>query len=184
MRHVIALSVTETGTRAALVGFDGSLVYATRRVRGRAAVDPVARRAEELRALGRERFGAAAEAVGVALPGGAAALPGLQEASLRAALGRRLGRIPVAVAHDVRAAGLAEGRVGAGRGTDRFLFVRLDARVDGAIGTGDGVETGAHGRAGGIGHIVVRPGGPACHCGRRGCLDAVASASAVARGWA
>ncbi|MGW4701451.1 hypothetical protein ACWEP1_14070, partial [Streptomyces sp. NPDC004285] len=64
MRHVIALSVTETGTRAALVGFDGSLVYVTRRVRGRAAVDPVARRAEELRALGRERFGAAAEAVG------------------------------------------------------------------------------------------------------------------------
>ncbi|MCZ0982476.1 ROK family protein [Streptomyces diastatochromogenes] len=60
----------------------------------------------------------------------------------------------------------------------------LGGRVTGAIGTGHGVETGAHGRAGGIGHVVVRPGGPACACGRRGCLDAVASAAAVARAWA
>jgi glucokinase len=43
------------------------------------------------------------------------------------------------------------------------------------------VATGAHGAAGEIGHIVVRPSGPLCGCGLRGCLEAVASASAVER---
>jgi glucokinase len=60
------------------------------------------------------------------------------------------------------------------------------------IGTGiaaahvvDGrVFAGAHGAAGEIGHIVVRPGGPRCGCGQHGCLEAVASASAVARRYA
>jgi glucokinase len=60
------------------------------------------------------------------------------------------------------------------------------------IGTGiaaahvvDGkVFTGAHGATGEIGHIVVRPGGPPCGCGQRGCLEAIASAAAVARRYA
>ncbi|MBM0259239.1 ROK family protein, partial [Micromonospora sp. 4G55] len=40
---------------------------------------------------------------------------------------------------------------------------------------------GAHGAAGELGHIQVRPDGPRCGCGRPGCLEAVASASAVGR---
>jgi glucokinase len=43
---------------------------------------------------------------------------------------------------------------------------------------------GAHGAAGEIGHILVRPDGPRCGCGRPGCLEAVSSASAVARRYA
>jgi glucokinase len=58
-----------------------------------------------------------------------------------------------------------------------------------AIGTGiaaayvvDGrVLSGAHGAAGEIGHVVVRPDGPPCGCGSAGCLEALASAAAVAR---
>ena len=47
-----------------------------------------------------------------------------------------------------------------------------------------GSRPGAHGYAGEIGHIVVRPDGPACGCGQRGCLETLASAAAVSRAWA
>ncbi|NEA93101.1 ROK family protein, partial [Actinospica acidiphila] len=80
--------------------------------------------------------------------------------------------------------GLAEGRIGAGRGADRFLFVPLGTGIAGAIGIDGKVEAGAHGFAGEIGHIVVRPGGAECPCGQRGCLERFASASAVSRSWA
>ncbi|MGW7368741.1 ROK family protein, partial [Streptomyces sp. NPDC054841] len=93
--------------------------------------------------------------------------------------GQRLGQ-----PHDVRAGGLAEGRIGAGRGADRFLFVPLGTGIAGAIGIDGAIEAGAHGCAGEIGHIVVRPGGPECGCGQRGCLETLASASAVSRAWA
>ncbi|MDI5939973.1 ROK family protein, partial [Micromonospora sp. DH15] len=108
---------------------------------------------------------------------------GFRDVPLRDLAAARLG-LPTALGHDVRVGGLAEARLGAGRGTGHVLFV--------AIGTGiaaahvvDGVAaTGAHGAAGEIGHILVRPGGPRCSCGRDGCLEAVASASAIARRYA
>ncbi|MEV4443643.1 ROK family protein, partial [Streptomyces sp. NPDC049577] len=92
----------------------------------------------------------------------------------------------VAVGHDVRTGGLAEGRLGAGKGSDRFLFVPLGTGIAGAIGIDGRIEEGAHGCAGEIGHIAVRPGAdaPECGCGGRGCLETVASASAVSRAWA
>ncbi|MGW7116181.1 ROK family protein, partial [Streptomyces xanthophaeus] len=77
-----------------------------------------------------------------------------------------------------------EGRIGAGRGADRFLFVPLGTGIAGAIGIAGRIEAGAHGYAGEIGHVVVRPGGPACGCGQHGCLETLASASAVSRAWA
>lgn len=46
------------------------------------------------------------------------------------------------------------------------------------------MESGAHGFAGEIGHIVVRPGGTPCPCGQRGCLERYASAAAVSEAWA
>jgi glucokinase len=92
--------------------------------------------------------------------------------------------VPVALGHDVRTGGLAEGRIGAGKGADRFLFVPLGTGIAGAIGIAGSIEAGAHGYAGEIGHIVVRPDGPDCGCGQRGCLETLASASAVSRAWA
>ncbi|MGA4866325.1 ROK family protein [Streptomyces lavendulocolor] len=198
MRHVIALDVGGTGMKAALVGADGALLYEARRATGRergpdAVVESILGFAAELHAHGRERYGAAAVAAGVAVPGIVdpdrgvavyAANLGWRDVPLRALLAERLGGLPVALGHDVRTGGLAEGRVGAGRGADRFLFVPLGTGIAGAIGIGGAIEAGAHGYAGEIGHIVVRPGGPACGCGQRGCLETLASASAVSRNWA
>ncbi|WP_079079026.1 ROK family protein [Streptomyces sp. DSM 15324] len=197
MRHVIALDVGGTGMKAALVGADGTLLHQDRRPTGRergpdAVVDAILGFAADLRALGVERLGEPAAAAGVAVPGLVdetdgtavyAANLGWRDVPLRTLLTERLGA-PVALGHDVRTGGLAEGRVGAGRGADRFLFVALGTGIAGAIGVDGRVEAGAHGFAGEIGHVVVRPGGTPCPCGQRGCLERFASAAAVSEAWA
>lgn len=198
VKHVIALDVGGTGMKAALVADDGTLLHEARRATGRergpdAVVETIQDFAAELLDTGRERFGRSASAAGVAVPGIVdaengiavyAANLGWRDVPMRALLGGRLGGIPVALGHDVRTGGLAEGRIGAGRGADRFLFVPLGTGIAGAIGIAGRIEAGAHGYAGEIGHIVVRPGGPACGCGQRGCLETLASAAAVSRAWA
>ncbi len=198
MRHVIALDVGGTGMKAALAGPSGEPLYRSRRPTGRergpeAVVDGILDFAAELRAYGAEHLGEPAAAVGVAVPGivdeerGIAAYAanlGWRDVPLRALLTERLGGVPVALGHDVRTGGLAEGRIGAGKGADRFLFVPLGTGIAGAIGIDGRVEAGAHGFAGEIGHIVVRPGGIPCPCGQLGCLERFASASAVSEAWA
>ncbi len=198
VKHVIALDVGGTGMKAALIAEDGTLLHEARRATGRergpaAVVETIQDFAAELLDTGRERFGRAASAAGVAVPGIVdaengiavyAANLGWRDVPLRTLLTGRLGGIPVALGHDVRTGGLAEGRIGAGRGADRFLFVPLGTGIAGAIGIAGRIEAGAHGYAGEIGHIVVRPGGPDCGCGQRGCLETLASAAAVSRAWA
>ncbi|GHE32396.1 sugar kinase [Streptomyces capitiformicae] len=187
-----------TGMKAALVGADGELLYQARLATGRergpdAVVASILDFAAELRAHGERHFGEPAAAAGVAVPGIVdaergtavyAANLGWRDVPLRALLTERLDGIPVALGHDVRTGGLAEGRVGAGRGADRYLFVALGTGIAGAIGVDGRVEAGAHGFAGEIGHIVVRPGGTPCPCGQRGCLERFASAAAVSQAWA
>jgi glucokinase len=177
--------------KAALVAADGTLVYETRRPTdcGRgpdAVVGAVLDFAADLRAHGIRTYGEPA-AAGVVVPGVVdeaagtavhAADIGWRDVPLRALLSERLGGIPVALGHDVRAAGLAEGRSGAGKGADRFLFVALGTGVSGAIGVGGRVEVIE------LGHIVVRRKGADCGCGQRGCLETLASAAAVSRAWA
>ncbi|MBD0746272.1 ROK family protein [Streptomyces sp. CBMA152] len=198
MRHVIALDVGGTGMKAALIGVDGSLLHETRRPTGRergadAVVEGILDFAAELRAYGEERLGESALAAGVAVPGIVdaengiavyAANLGWHDVPMRRLLSERLDGIPVALGHDVRTGGLAEGRIGAGKGADRFLFIPLGTGIAGAIGIDGRIEPGAHGYAGEIGHIVVRPGGIQCGCGQRGCLERLASASAVTQAWA
>jgi glucokinase len=198
VRHVIALDVGGTGMKAALVAPDGTLLHEARRPTGRergpdAVVASILDFAADLRDHGLREHGEAAAAAGVAVPGivdaenGIAAYAanlGWKDVPLRALLSERLDGVPVALGHDVRTGGLAEGRIGAGNGADRFLFLPLGTGIAGAIGIDGRIEAGAHGYAGEIGHIVVRPGGRACGCGQHGCLEAYASAGAVSRSWA
>ncbi|WP_432037705.1 ROK family protein [Streptomyces cucumeris] len=198
MEHVIALDVGGTGMKAALVGADNTLLYEARRPTGRergpeAVVAAVLDFAADLRAVGEERFGRPPSAAGVGVPGvldearGVAVFAanlGWRDVPLRALLSERLAGVPVALSHDVRMGGLAEGRIGAGEGADRFLFVAVGTGIAGAIGIEGRIDPGAHGSSGEIGHVVVRPDGPECGCGQRGCLETLASASAVGRAWA
>ncbi|MFD3917501.1 ROK family protein [Streptomyces sp. NPDC058595] len=198
MRHVIALDVGGTGMKAALVGTDGALLYEARRATDRergpdAVVETILGFAADLRAYGAEHLGENAVAAGVAVPGIVdaergialyAANLGWRDLPLRDLLAARLGGVPVALGHDVRTGGLAEGRIGAGKGSDRFFFVPLGTGIAGAIGIDGAIEAGAHGYAGEIGHVVVRPDGPVCGCGQTGCMETLASAAAVTRAWA
>lgn len=184
--------------KAALVGPDGELLHEARRDTGRdrgpdAVVASILDFADALRARGLAEFGEQAAAAGVAVPGIVdtekgvavyAANLGWSDVPLRDMLTARLGGTPVALGHDVRTGGLAEGRIGAGRGADRFLFMPLGTGIAGAIGINGVIEPGAHGSAGEIGHVVIRPGGIPCGCGQRGCLERLASASAVSLAWA
>ncbi|MER6536479.1 ROK family protein [Streptomyces sp. 900105755] len=197
MRHVIALDVGGTGMKAALVGPDGELLHRDRRATGRdrgpdAVVTAILDFAAELQAYGAQHLGEPASAAGLAVPGivdeqaGTAVYSanlGWRDVPLRTLLADRLG-IPVALGHDVRTGGLAEGRLGAGRGADRYFFVALGTGIAGGFGLDGRVEPGAHGFAGEIGHVVVRPQGAPCPCGQRGCLERYASAAAVSEAWA
>lgn len=129
------------------------------------------------------------DAVGLAIPGIVDDSAGIAEFSvaptwtdlpLRDQMTRRLG-VPVALGHDVRLGGLAEGRIGVAAHSRDYLFVALGTGV-GGMACLDGVpRLGPHHRAAEIGHIVIDPNGEPCGCGQRGCLETIASATGIAR---
>ena len=102
---------------------------------------------------------------------------------LRDLVARRI-HVPVVLAHDVRAGALAEARLGAGRGAERVWFVAIGTGIAGAYVRDGATDSGAHGAAGEIGHVVVRPDGRLCGCRQRGCVETLASASNIARRYA
>ena len=87
---------------------------------------------------------------------------------------------PVAVEHDVRMAALAEARLGAGRGVASFVCVTIGTGIGAALVLDGRLHRGASGSAGEIGHVRVGGGDEPCGCGRRGCLETVASGRAIA----
>jgi glucokinase len=105
---------------------------------------------------------------------------GLHDAPMHELASRRLSA-PVTVLHDVRAAALAEGTLGAARGCSDYLLLTLGTGIGAAVVIGGRPYTGARGIGGELGHVSVDPRGPLCLCGGTGCLEAIASAGAVER---
>ena len=90
--------------------------------------------------------------------------------------------LPVYLENDANAAALGEWWVGAGRGTRHLIYVTVSTGIGGGIVVDGRIYGGAHWAAGEIGHTVAMvEDGPLCGCGRRGCLEAVASGTAIAR---
>lgn len=88
---------------------------------------------------------------------------------------------PVIVQNDVRVGGYAEFRLGAGRGYRQIIAAFVGTGIGGCMIHGGEIVAGATGNAGEIGHIIVKAGGPRCGCGARGCLEALASKTAIGR---
>jgi len=90
-------------------------------------------------------------------------------------------RVPVLVENDANAAALAEVKWGAGRGYRNVFYFCIGT----GIGTGvifDGaIYHGRTGTAGEGGHMGIDPNGPRCGCGKKGCIEALASGPAIAR---
>jgi glucokinase len=87
---------------------------------------------------------------------------------------------PVAVEHDVRMAALAEARLGAGRGVVTFVCVAVGTGIGSAMVLDGKLYRGASDSAGEIGHVAIAGGDMPCGCGRRGCLETIASGRAIA----
>ncbi len=98
---------------------------------------------------------------------------------LRAELETALDR-PVTLINDARAFTLAEGRVGAGRGSPLVACLTLGTGIGGGIMIDGNLHTGATGIAGEIAHQTVAPDGPPCGCGNPGCAEAMARSDVLA----
>jgi predicted NBD/HSP70 family sugar kinase len=87
--------------------------------------------------------------------------------------------LPVFVGNDVNALVVAQRWFGAGRGSESFAVVTIGAGIGCGLLVGGALFTGSTGLAAEFGHIPIDPAGPACTCGRRGCLEALACSPAV-----
>ena len=88
--------------------------------------------------------------------------------------------VPTFLVNDARAFGIAELRLGAGRGASSMVGLTLGTGVGGVIVVDGRVHHGHDGTAGEIGHQTIDPDGPWCTCGNRGCLEAYARADQIA----
>jgi glucokinase len=88
--------------------------------------------------------------------------------------------VPVALINDARAFGLAELRLGAGRGASSMIGLTLGTGIGGVIAIDGKVHQGHDGTAGEIGHQTIDPDGPDCNCGNHGCLESFARADRLA----
>lgn len=182
----VGLDVGGTAIKGVLVDPDGVPELVRRWPTERPADQSVV--LDRVVACARELIGAAdrrVTAVGIAVPGVvdedagiarfAANLP-FRDFELGRLAADGLG-LPVAVAHDVRAAARAELWAGAGR---HLYFVTLGTGVGAARIVDGDLDTGAHQ----LGHVVIRPGGVPCGCGGGGHLGSYASATGLARTYA
>jgi glucokinase len=107
-------------------------------------------------------------------------VPGWEDTPLRHQLQAEFG-VPASVDNDANVAALGEWRFGAGQGSASLLYVTVSTGIGGGWVLAGKIYGGADGMAGEIGHIVVRPGGAECVCGKRGCLEVEACGTAIAR---
>jgi glucokinase len=102
----------------------------------------------------------------------------LKNIPLRSILTDQLG-LPVSVDNDANAGGLGERYYGMGRTTPNFVFLTLGTGIGGAVFINGELIRGTKGFAGELGHMIIDINGPQCKCGARGCLEALASGSAI-----
>ncbi|MFC1942383.1 ROK family protein [Chloroflexota bacterium] len=83
--------------------------------------------------------------------------------------------------NDASAAALGEHRFGAGKGIDNLILITLGTGIGGGIVINGEMYDGVCGSAGEFGHMIIEINGQECGCGNNGCLEALASGTAVAR---
>ena len=188
---VLAFDVGGTDTKAALIDDAGrvrDLVRVTTPVRKQGTEDAVLEQITALAAGFRDRHPSVSpQAAGLLVPGYVDDASGIgifsenlnwTNVPFRDRASALLG-MPVAFSHDVRGAGGAEYRLGAAAPFRNVVVMAIGTGIAGAIFIEGKIYPGG-GLAGEMGHSVVADG-PECACGGRGCLEAVASAGAIAR---
>ncbi|MBI3287221.1 MAG: ROK family protein [Chloroflexi bacterium] len=186
---VVALDVGGTKLRAALVDRQGRILHrdevSTLAQEGPEAV--IGRMEALIRHLTEDReYGS----IGIAMPGPlnpregivyeTPNLPGWHNVPLAARIAKAF-ETPVRLDNDANLAALGEHRFGAGRGAEEMVYITVSTGIGGGIITRGELLYGWRGSAAEVGHMVIEPSGPRCGCGNRGCLEALASGTAIAR---
>jgi len=107
-------------------------------------------------------------------------LPGWTNVPLKDYFERAL-LLPTLVGNDANLAALGEHRFGAGRGCSDMIYITISTGIGGGVISDGKLFLGADGFAGELGHITIDPNGPRCNCGNVGCLEMLASGTAMAR---
>ncbi|NLZ44177.1 MAG: ROK family protein [Clostridia bacterium] len=89
--------------------------------------------------------------------------------------------LPVVLENDANAAAYGEYVYGAAEGRKDLVYLTVSTGIGGGIIINGEIVYGRDFSAGEVGHMIVLPDGPPCGCGRRGCVEALASGSAIAR---
>ena len=107
-------------------------------------------------------------------------LPGWRDIPLRSILIEKL-KTDVHLINDASAAALGEHRFGAGQGLNNLVYLTVSTGIGGGIIIDKELYSGTDGCAGEIGHMIIEADGPKCNCGSFGCLEVLASGTAIAR---
>jgi glucokinase len=105
---------------------------------------------------------------------------GWRDLPLGPALSKRH-NLPTTAGRDTNVAALGERFYGAARGSEDFIYLTVSSGIGGAVVSDGRLLTGAHGFGGELGHMPVDLSGPPCGCGLHGCIEAIASGTALGR---
>lgn len=191
-RYVIGVDLGGTRLRVALADLSGTIVrrrtVLTLAEEGRNAV--IRRIVAEVRAVLEPSPLPELLRVAVAVPGPVDPwrgmvyrppnLPGWGDLPLRQILEEDL-TVPVLLGNDANLAALAEYRYGAGQGCRHLVYVTVSTGVGGGVIDAGRLLLGTWGGASEIGHMTIDLNGPRCSCGNFGCLEALASGTAIAQ---
>ena len=189
---VIAVDLGGTQLRvAACSGGRQMIVRHAEPTKAAEGLEPVlGRMVAGIRAVGDEVGWDRVKAVGVSAPGPldpwrgmilwAPNLPGWKDVPLGERLSKAVDR-PVFLGNDANLAALAEQRHGAGQGYTDLIYITVSTGIGGGVISDNRLIIGRRGLGAEVGHMTVEAHGPVCNCGNIGCLEAMASGTALAR---
>lgn len=190
MKYFAGIDLGGTFIKCGIVSDGGDLVIKDKIPTG--AKRPYAKIAEDMAKLVRaleKRAGVKVAAVGIGSPGTIDSSDGVvvysnnikwENVPFAGELERRLGA-PVYMTNDANAAALGESYAGAGKNFESSIFLTLGTGVGGGIVLDGKLYEGGRSAGAELGHMLVKMNGLRCTCGRRGCLEAYASATALIR---
>lgn len=185
--HIVGVKVTADRSYGILTDLGANIVARHEVVNPSSEVADVVAGIREIVERLRQTSPRAIDGVGVAVSGDVdreqgivrdSPLLGWRDVSL-ASLVQDAVNIPVVVENDVRALTVTEQFFGVGRDADSFAVITIGTGIGCGLLLGGHIVHGSHGVAGEIGHLPLASGDRVCSCGRRGCVEAVASTGAI-----
>lgn len=192
--HKIFIGVDIGGTKVAAGAVDSSgdiVAHARGKMAARGtAEEGIKSVADAIDALLRDPRARRASAIGISVPGwidsaqgmliGAANIPCWKHFPLAREVARRY-RLRTRIGNDANVAALAEAAWGAGAGYRNVFYVTLGTGIGTGFVQNGRIYEGRTGNAGEGGHMTIDFRGPLCNCGKRGCIEAFASGTAIAK---